>query len=80
MIQKINLINLDNININDTNLELCCVIGAFDGIHYGHKKLIESLDKNKCAFTFDIHPDYLLNKRKDYGIINTLDEKIEILY
>lgn len=79
MIQKINVIDLNNLDINDTNLDLSATIGAFDGIHLGHKKLIESLDKNKCAFTFDTHPDFLLNKRCDNGYINTLDEKIEIL-
>ena len=54
------------------NEQLLVTIGAFDGIHLGHKKLLEKLiseKKNKgnnyktAVLTFDIHPDFTLEKR-----------------
>lgn len=80
---KKEIIEIDINNLkksNPNNLELSITVGAFDGIHLGHLELIKNLGKNKCAFTFKEHPDYLLEKRKNSGIINDFKEKCEILF
>jgi len=62
-------------------------VGTFDGIHFGHQKLIESL-KQKAAeaggesvmLTFAPHPRLVLFPENDsLKLINTLEEKIERL-
>ena len=65
------------------NEQLLVTIGAFDGIHLGHKKLLEKLiseKKNKgnnyktAVLTFDIHPDFTLEKRSSHGCIEDKDD------
>lgn len=61
-------------------------VGTFDGIHSGHKKIIEKLNEVKeskglrsVIITFDPHPQIVLrNKAKDIKILTTLEEKLEI--
>ena len=59
---------------------LIITIGAFDGIHLGHKKLFLELneEKNKkgdnyktAVLTFEKHPDFYLNKRNEDFIIES---------
>lgn len=67
----------------------CAVtIGTFDGLHLGHKKIIEKLNsiarkKNLCStlVTFDPHPKIVLKQSDDFHIeiLTTLDEKKELL-
>lgn len=62
---------------------LSITIGAYDGIHRGHLVVLNNLIINKendktAVFTFDIHPDYLLNKANNLGMVNLIDEKKEI--
>ncbi|HES60234.1 MAG: bifunctional riboflavin kinase/FAD synthetase [Calditrichaceae bacterium] len=67
----------------------CAVtIGTFDGLHLGHKKIIEKLnniasEKNLCStlLTFDPHPKIVLKQSDDFhiAILTTLDEKKKIL-
>lgn len=62
-------------------------VGTFDGIHTGHKKIIEELlavakqkNTNAVVITFDPHPRTILNdNRAEIAIINSLEEKIELL-
>lgn len=60
-------------------------IGTFDGVHLGHQKIIEQLKKEAIAvngetvlITFDPHPRSVIHAR-DIHILNTLNEKIELL-
>ena len=67
----------------------CAVtIGTFDGLHLGHKKIIEKLnsiarEKNLCStlVTFDPHPKIVLKQRDNFHItiLTTLDEKKKLL-
>ncbi len=62
-------------------------MGTFDGIHFGHQKLIESLNKKAHAaggesvmLTFSPHPRLVLfPDNNSLKLINTLEEKIERL-
>ncbi len=61
-------------------------IGTFDGVHIGHRKiidrLIESAERNgweSVILTFFPHPRMVLQQDSDIKLINTIGERIQIL-
>ncbi len=61
-------------------------MGTFDGIHLGHRRIIESVKKHSAALnarnfliTFDPHPRSVISGSNDVKLLNTLQEKIDIL-
>jgi riboflavin kinase/FMN adenylyltransferase len=61
-------------------------IGTFDGVHEGHKKIIDALilearsvQGDAIIVTFQPHPRKIINPNEHLQLINTLDEKTELL-
>src|SRR5512143_4005655 len=61
-------------------------MGTFDGVHMGHRKIIETLlgvsrehSLHSVLVTFDPHPQLVLGKRGPIEILTTFEEKLEIL-
>jgi riboflavin kinase/FMN adenylyltransferase len=61
-------------------------IGTFDGVHTGHQQVIAQLKKRAIEvegetviITFDPHPRTVVKAAEGIRLINTLDEKIELL-
>lgn len=73
------------LNTEEFSLKASAVcLGKFDGIHKGHRLLIEEIQKYKkqklqaVVFTFALHP-YTLFSRGEAKLIDTTEEKIEKL-
>ncbi|WP_175623108.1 bifunctional riboflavin kinase/FAD synthetase [Chryseobacterium schmidteae] len=61
---------------------LALSLGMFDGVHLGHKCIIDELKKVSSAhhletaiLTFWPHPRFVFNPNEDLKLLNTLDEK-----
>ena len=61
-------------------------MGTFDGVHFGHKKILEKVIQNthneeyeSLVLTFFPHPRMVLQGDSDIKLLNTIAEKIDLL-
>ncbi|WP_299188585.1 bifunctional riboflavin kinase/FAD synthetase [uncultured Aquimarina sp.] len=73
-------------NTYDNHTPSVVTIGTFDGVHIGHKKIIERLvdaakrdNLESVILTFFPHPRMVLQKDTSIKLINTIEERIQIL-
>lgn len=68
------------------NLSKIITIGTFDGVHFGHQKILGKVVKiaqeNGCkpsVLTLFPHPRMVLGKDNDVRLLNTIEERIQLL-
>lgn len=77
-------------SIDKTDISLpnptAITIGTFDGVHIGHRKIIEQLVQSahqnnleSTVLTFFPHPRMVLQQNVDLKLINSIEERIKIL-
>lgn len=77
---------IKNIDLYNSKKPLALSIGVFDGVHKGHQFIISHLNKiakekglDSALFSFWPHPRTFLNPDFDLKLLNTLEEKQNLL-
>lgn len=75
-------------SINDfkSTKKTILTLGTFDGVHIGHKKILEKITQStengkyeSLVLTFFPHPRIVLHGASEVKLLNTIDEKIDLL-
>jgi riboflavin kinase/FMN adenylyltransferase len=75
-------------SINDfrTTKRTILTLGTFDGVHIGHKKILERITQNtengkyeSLVLTFFPHPRMVLQEKSEIKLLNTISEKTKLL-
>jgi len=75
-------------SINDfqSTKKTILTLGTFDGVHIGHKKILERITQNtengkyeSLVLTFFPHPRMVLQEKSEIRLLNTINEKTKLL-
>jgi riboflavin kinase/FMN adenylyltransferase len=75
-------------SINDfaSTKKTILTLGTFDGVHIGHRKILEKIIQKSqngtyesLVLTFFPHPRMVLQENSDIKLLNTIDEKTDLL-
>lgn len=75
-------------SINDfqSTKKTILTLGTFDGVHIGHKKILERITQNtengkyeSLVLTFFPHPRMVLQEKSEIKLLNTITEKTQLL-
>jgi riboflavin kinase/FMN adenylyltransferase len=71
---------------NGNSKKTILTLGTFDGVHFGHKKILEKLKQQtengeyeSLVLTYFPHPRMVLQENSDIKLLNTIEEKIDLL-
>ena len=80
------LVTLNNISEFQKGEKTFVTIGTFDGVHFGHQRILEKLvsdakkaGKKSILLTFFPHPRMVLQKDSSLELINTIEERKNLL-
>jgi len=75
-----------NLNELPAFVNTALTVGTFDGVHKGHQKLIQRLNQKATTIggqsliiTFHPHPRSVVKTEPNIQLINTIEEKVELL-
>ena len=76
------IIRIKDLKPIEIKYDICAAVGNFDGVHLGHKKLIDvckGQGMKSAILTFYPHPNTFIRELPNYEVLTPIDLKVKIL-